>query len=183
VYLQILPLQAPRGGGCDTTDDEDGLLSIGLRRWILLGLAKLVETLSAYTHNEVFLPSMALSLLYLTVLSFSGQMIAYLLSIGLSSISIGLLRTVSVALEMSATWLAPLAMNKVGPLRAGLWSVSWQVVCVFGAVASIWTSGTPYFAALGLIAGVVLSRVGLWGFDLSVQILLQEVELHHILRT
>ena len=35
-------------------------------------------------------------------------------------------------------------------------------------------------AAMGLVAGVILSRVGLWGFDLSVQILVQEaVEPHH----
>ena len=30
---------------------------------------------------------------------------------------------------------------------------------------------------MGLVIGVVLSRVGLWGFDLSVQMLVQEVSI------
>ena len=30
------------------------------------------------------------------------------------------------------------------------------------------------FAASGLVGGVILSRVGLWGFDLSVQSIIQE---------
>ena len=123
---------------------------------------------------------MALALLYLTVLSFSGQMVAYLLSTGFTSSQIGIMRTISVALEMSATWLAPLAINSVGPVRAGLWSISWQTVAIIGAVSFFWVAQNPFIAAGCLVAGVAISRIGLWGFDLSVQMLVQEVRSHSI---
>ena len=85
------------------------------------------------------------------------------------------MRIFSVALEMSATWLAPLAMTRIGPLRVGLWSINWQIACILGAVSLIWVAQSSYTAALSLVVAVVLSRIGLWGFDLSVQMLVQEV--------
>ena len=104
-------------------------------------------------------------------------MVTFLLSVGYSSAAIGVMRAVSVALEMSATWLAPRAMERVGPLRAGLWSINWQIFFLICAATGFWAVESPPMAALGLIVGVVLSRVGLWSFDLSVQILVQEVRL------
>lgn len=133
------------------------------------------KTVSSYMRHPVFLPSMALCLLYFTVLSFSGQMVTYLLSVGLSSAQIGALRALSTAIEISATWLAPIAMNRVGPLRGGLWFINWQWSCLVGAFSFFWVMRTPSVAALGLVVGVIASRVGLWGFDLCVQIIIQEV--------
>ena len=133
------------------------------------------KTISNYIRRPVFLPSIALCLLYFTVLSFSGQMVTYLLSAGLFSAQIGVLRTISTAIEISATWLAPIAMNKVGPLRGGLWFISWQMSCIMGGISFFWVMRTPSVAALGLVVGVIASRVGLWGFDLCVQIIIQEV--------
>lgn len=133
------------------------------------------RSLFEYFHHPVFLPSLALSVLYLTVLSFSGQMVSYLVSVGLSSTHIGLLRTLSTILEISATWLAPKAMNHIGPVRAGLWSINWQLSCTAAAVGVIWTVHSPMIASLGLVAGVIMSRIGLWSFDLCVQIIVQEV--------
>ena len=148
------------------------LRSCGLATW---------RGLSRYIHHEVFLPSLALSITHLTILSFSGQMVTYLFSVGFSSASIGLMRTTSVVLEMSATWVAPWAMNKVGPLRAGLWSISEQIFLLVGAVIAFWVVKSPSMSALSLVVGVVLSRAGLWGFDLSVQVLVQEVCFYGIL--
>lgn len=132
-------------------------------------------SMTEYMNHPVFSPSLALSMTYLTVLSFTGQMVSYLVAVGLTSSQIGLLRTLSTALEVSATWLAPLAMNKVGPLRAGLWSITWQMACTAVAVSAIWLMPSPSIGNLGLVAGVILSRVGLWSFDLCVQIIVQEV--------
>jgi iron-regulated transporter 1 len=102
-------------------------------------------------------------------------MVTYLLSAGYTSTYIGLVRTLSVAFEMSATWLAPLAMNKIGPTRAGLWFINWQAVCVVVAISFFWGTQLPFLAASGLVFGVIASRIGLWGFDLCVQIIIQEV--------
>ena len=129
-----------------------------------------------YGRHQIFLPSIALCLLYFTVLSFSGQMVTYLLSVGLSSAQVGVLRTLSTAIELSATWLAPIAMNRVGPLRGGLWFINWQMSCLVGAIAFFWVERTPSVAALALVTGVIFSRLGLWGFDLCVQITIQEVQ-------
>ncbi|KAL9136262.1 MAG: hypothetical protein Q9175_002542, partial [Cornicularia normoerica] len=137
-------------------------------------IRSIYRTVSAYIGHPVFLPSMALCLLYFTVLSFSGQMVTYLLSVGLSSAQIGVLRTFSTAIEISATWLAPIAMNRVGPLRGGLWFINWQMSCLVGAFGFFWVIRTPSVAASALIVGVIASRVGLWGFDLCVQIIIQE---------
>ena len=135
------------------------------------------QTVLSYIRHPVFLPSMALNLLYFTVLSFSGQMVTYLLSVGLSSTQIGVLRTLSTAIEISATWLAPMAMNRVGPLRGGLWFITWQIFCLVGAFGFFSFMRTPSAAAFGLVVGVIASRVGLWGFDLCVQIIIQEVQV------
>ncbi|KAK4995205.1 hypothetical protein LTR66_004929 [Elasticomyces elasticus] len=138
------------------------------------------STLAFYFTHSAFLPSFSLALLYFTVLSFSGQMVAYLLAIGLDSPQIGLLRLLSTVLELSATCLAPVVMNKIGPVRAGIWFVNWQIICVVTAVGLLWTDVRPLYASIALVAGVIASRVGLWGFDLSAQIIVQEeVEPDH----
>ena len=138
------------------------------------------KELSDYSRHAAFLPSFALCLLYLTVLSFSGQMVTYLLSVNITPLQIGLLRTASTAVELSATWLTPIAMKRIGTLRSGLWFINWQLCCLIGAVSSFWLIDKPIVAALILVAGMILSRVGLWGFDLCVQIIVQEVCLESI---
>ncbi|KAJ5312693.1 hypothetical protein N7508_003523 [Penicillium antarcticum] len=128
-----------------------------------------------YTTSPVFLPSFALSLLYLTVLSFGATMVTYLLHTGFSSLQVSYMRIGSVAAELSGTWMAPMIMNKIGPIRSGLWFLNWQFVCVAAAAAAFvgWNSDSMVVAGT-LIVGVAMSRVGLWGFDLSVQFLVQE---------
>jgi len=133
------------------------------------------EALLFYFHHPVFIPSISLSLLYFTVLSFSGQMVTYLLTVGYDSSHIGVIRTVSVLFEMSATWIAPKVMAKIGPIRAGIWFISWQTLCVLAGLCFFWGAPIPLVAASGLVGGVIASRVGLWGFDMCVQIIIQEV--------
>ncbi|CAF9928579.1 hypothetical protein IMSHALPRED_007691 [Imshaugia aleurites] len=179
VYDMVPALQA-RPAILNHTDNVSSTVPEVPAIW-RLGPLITAQTLSIYTtfsdyfRHPVFLPSMALCLLYFTVLSFSGQMVTYLLSVGLSSVQIGVLRTLSTAVEISATWLAPIAMNRVGPLRGGLWFINWQMACVVGAFGTFWVMRSPSFAASVLVVGVIASRVGLWGFDLCSQIIIQEV--------
>jgi solute carrier family 40 (iron-regulated transporter), member 1 len=138
-------------------------------------LRRNLSSLMLYCRHRDFLPSMALSLLYFTVLSFGGQMVTYLLSVGYTSTQIGIIRTVSVVAEVSATWLGPVLMRRVGVIRAGLWSISWQLFCITAAVTLFLAARQPVVAASLLITGVIGSRVGLWMFDLCVQTIVQEV--------
>ncbi|KAA1476258.1 putative Ferriportin iron efflux transporter [Dentipellis sp. KUC8613] len=134
----------------------------------------LFSGLSAYLRHPAFLPSFTLSLLYLTVLTFGGQMVTYLLSAGYTPLSIGLIRACSTCFEISATWIAPKVMSHIGPVRGGIWFLNWQIVSLAIAMQLFWTIKDPYVAASSLVAGVVLSRVGLWGFDLCAQVIVQE---------
>jgi iron-regulated transporter 1 len=135
----------------------------------------LLRNLNEYFHHQAVLPSLSLSILYLTVLSFSGQMVTYLISTGYTSAKIGCIRGASVAVEMSATWLAPVIMKRLGAVRAGIWFLSWQTMCLSVTVALFWFEWRPVWAASYLVVGVIASRIGLWGADLCVQIIIQEV--------
>ncbi len=139
-------------------------------------IRKSIRDSSLYFHHPAFLPSFASALLYFTVLSFSGQMVTYLLSAGYDSTQIGLTRTLSVAFEILATWLAPWLMGSIGPIRAGIWLASWQTVCLVSGIAAFWAlQDRPVLSASALVGATILSRVGLRGFDLCIQIIIQEV--------
>ncbi|RMY03240.1 hypothetical protein D0868_07565 [Hortaea werneckii] len=131
--------------------------------------------LPAYVKHQAFLPSFALALLYMTVLSFNGQMITYLIAIGVSSSAVGILRGVAAFFELSTTWLGPILMKRIGAVRAGIWFLNWQLACVGVACLFFWISETRRITlAAGIVSAVVASRLGLWGFDLSAQIIVQE---------
>ncbi|ERS95363.1 hypothetical protein HMPREF1624_08241 [Sporothrix schenckii ATCC 58251] len=140
-------------------------------------------SLPLYVRHPAFLPSFALALLYLTVLSFSGQMVTFLLATGYTPLSVGLARTASTVCELSATWIAPRLMGRLGVVRGGIWSLSWQALWLTAGTAVFW--GLPSAAspdgrvggtagATALAVGVALSRIGLWGYDLCAQSLVQD---------
>ncbi|KAK3398745.1 hypothetical protein B0T20DRAFT_453444 [Sordaria brevicollis] len=142
----------------------------------------MIPSLRLYFGHPAVLPSFALSLLYLTVLSFSGQMLTYLLASNLNLWQVGIIRGISTMFELSATWIAPRLMKRIGVLRTGLWSVSWQMTWLAGGVSCFfYYYGKGYEAtrrslmsAVGLVVAVAFSRIGLWGFDLSVQNIVQD---------
>lgn len=140
-------------------------------------ITKSASDFNMYFHHSAFLPSVAGALLYLTVLNFAGQMVTYLLAAGYSSTQIGIARTLSVAFEVLATWVAPWVMGWIGPVRAGLWLSSWQVIMLATGIVVFFTlyEDNPLASASGLVGGTILSRVGLRGFDLCAQLIVQEV--------
>jgi iron-regulated transporter 1 len=129
----------------------------------------------AYVQNPAFLASFALSLLYLTVLSFASQMTTYLLTLGFTSTHVSLMRLGSVMFELLATCAAPWLMNRIGAVRAGLWFINEQLLSIALAIG-LWLmyAERPMLAGAVLVAGIAFSRPGLWGFDLSVQYLVQD---------
>lgn len=129
----------------------------------------------SYASNPAFLASFSLSLLYLTVLSFASQMTTYLLTVGFTSVHVSLMRLTSVVLELAATCAAPVLTRKIGAVRSGLWFINEQLIAVALAVIFfIMSPPTSRLAGGSLVVGVGLSRIGLWGFDLCVQYLVQE---------
>ena len=134
-------------------------------------------SLGLYFRQPACLPSFALALLYLTVLSFGGQMVTYLLSAGFNSFYIALVRSLSVVIELSATWIAPRIMSRISPTRGAMWFLSWQMLWLAATVSFFWSEPKAIMAASGLSAGTILSRVGLWGYDLCAQVIIQTASL------
>ena len=171
VYRHVPKLQVPKPPHLNRTSfDANGSLNSGLKY-----IYKFFQTFPEYFHHPACLPSLSLALLYLTVLSFGGQMVTYLISSGFSSFVIALVRSLSVLVEITATWIAPKAMARVGPTRAAMWFASWQAIWLAGTVTFFWTEQYGLASASGLSAGVILSRIGLWGYDLCAQTIIQNV--------
>ncbi|KAF2223150.1 Ferroporti-1 [Elsinoe ampelina] len=168
--LQRLP---PSTTGSSGSPSSSKLLS-HLSSWLSTALSSTTSDLHYYTTHRAFLPSVSLALLYLTVLSFGGQMINYLVSRTLASLTIGLLRTTSALFEISATFIAPLLMSRIGPVRSGIWLLNWQLFCLAIATATMWVQDLAIGGLWLFLPAVMLSRAGLWGFDLSAQVLIQE---------
>jgi iron-regulated transporter 1 len=130
----------------------------------------------SYVRSPVFLPSLSLSLLYLTVLSVGVQYQTYMLSIGFSAIEVSLFRLAAGISEILATFLTPALMKRAGGIRTGLWSINWQLLSLFaGLGAFVSFPGNYKIMGVGLSVGIILSRLGLWGVDLAVQDIVQEV--------
>lgn len=132
-----------------------------------------------YVQHKAFLPSLAYAFLHLTVLSFSGRMIAFLLAVGYTSLAVGVARTVSTVAELSATWISPRLMKRLGRVRSGSASIVWEAAWLSFGVGCFVVGGDGKVALIGLVAGVILSRVGLWGVDLAVQNIVQNVSVAH----
>ncbi|KAL6871889.1 Ferroporti-1 [Trichoderma novae-zelandiae] len=188
VYYEIPELQEaktrPQRSAAPQADSPHAPKSRVINAWksLVAMIKHSARDFSLYFRHRAFLPSMACAILYLTVLSFGGQMVTYLLSSGYSSLQIGIARTFGVTFEVLSTWAAPWLMARIGAVRAGLWMSSWQVVMLAAGVCVFWMyeGEDSIVSASGLVGGTVLSRLGLRGFDLCVQLIIQEeVEAEH----
>jgi iron-regulated transporter 1 len=164
-------LAIPKSRADPQTDSSDTR-----SRWRFSRRLRLIfHLLAFYFQHPACLPSFTLALLYLTVLFFSGQMVTYLLSAGFNSSYIALVRSLSVIIELTATWLAPWIIKRITPTRGGSWFLNWQILWLVATVSFFWSEKTAIVAASGLAAGTILSRVGLWGYDLCAQVIIQSV--------
>jgi len=154
---------------------EDSSCSFAQPRTFVRLITRILVPWRVYMRNSVFLASFSLNLLYLTVLSTGVQFTTYLLAVGFTSLDVSFVRTAAVIFELLGTVTAPFITNKIGPIRSGLWFINWQLATlIVGVSLFVWTNG-DWTGSISLISGVILSRLGLWGFDLSVQFLIQEV--------
>lgn len=145
-----------------------------------------------FVHHRIFLSSLAISFLYLTVLSFDGTMLAYLISHAYSDSFLAGMRGVLVVAGLLGTLAMPLLEKWIGLVRAGSWSVVSEFVTLIPALLSFYVGTAPigqkpaqwnaallftgrripeevhiYLSNLVLSAkGMALSRIGLWSFDL-----------------
>jgi iron-regulated transporter 1 len=79
---------------------------------------------------------------------------------------------VCVLTGLLGTLLMPLLESHIGLVRAGLWSISFELCCLLPAMLAFFI-GTGVYGEHGpvgnqvlLFGGIAMSRVGLWSFDL-----------------
>lgn len=168
-----LQLKSSSGAACGSQApiDGEGLISRVKRQ-----LGDMGKGLKSYATLPAFLPSFSLSLLYLTVLSFSGQMTTYLLTIPtITAPIIGGIRAVATVFELGSTWLGPYLISRIGATRAGMWCLSFQILCLGVGVLTFFHSPTsgPLATPWIFIASIIFSRTGLYAFDLVAQLIIQ----------
>jgi len=125
-----------------------------------------------FVQHPIFLSSVAISCLYFTVLSFDGTMLSYLKSETYSDPFIAGMRGLNVVAGLLGTLAMPFLERKLGLVRAGNWSIWSEAVCLLPVVISFYVGApatnerAPAWNAALLFGGMMLSRIGLWAFDL-----------------
>ncbi|GAA5962830.1 hypothetical protein JCM21900_004101 [Sporobolomyces salmonicolor] len=138
-----------------------------------------------FVKAPVFFSCLAISLLYLTVLSFDGSMLAYLKAHDYSDAFVAGMRGIGVVTGLMGTIVMPMLEKRIGLVRAGSWSIWFEVISLIPAVLAFFVGapatgqrGLPYNSAL-LFTGMAVSRIGLWSFDLCQLKELQEALNDH----
>ncbi|KAF8311246.1 hypothetical protein DL93DRAFT_1490841 [Clavulina sp. PMI_390] len=127
-----------------------------------------LQNWAEFVKLPVFKSSLAVSFLYMTVLSFDGTMLSYLKTQGYSDASLSIMRGVNVVTGLGGTAIAPWLERRLGSVRSGNWSIWFEAVCLIPAVIALessWSKRDIGVATL-LFGGMALSRIGLWSFDL-----------------
>ncbi|KDQ53177.1 hypothetical protein JAAARDRAFT_197661 [Jaapia argillacea MUCL 33604] len=125
-----------------------------------------------FVKHPIFGSSLSISCLYLTVLSFDGTMLSWLKTHNFSDPFIAGMRGICVVAGLLGTFVAPAMEKRLGLIRAGHWAIWSEVISLLPVLLSFYV-GAPkdgirssgWNAAL-LFAGMALSRIGLWAFDL-----------------
>ncbi|KAI8838940.1 hypothetical protein BC829DRAFT_404059 [Chytridium lagenaria] len=132
-----------------------------------------ISRLIVYYNHPIFLSSLAVSCLYFTSLSFSGVMITYLLDQGYTPSFLSVMRGLAVISGLSATITLPNLVSSIGLVRSGLWGIWSELALLVPMMAAVvmlqfgWDGGNMG-VTVALFAGVVVSRWGLWTFDLCI---------------
>ena len=126
-----------------------------------------------YFRQESALAAVALSMLYLTVLSFHMVMITFLLYTGLSSLYVGIAQGISSLCGVVGTLLYPPMMKRMGNNLTGIAAAWFQFACLILASCSLYFKQDQWGVFLFLV-GVIISRFGLYTFDLAAVRIVQD---------
>ncbi|KAG0207341.1 hypothetical protein BGX28_001391 [Mortierella sp. GBA30] len=123
------------------------------------------------THSLTWMLKKPDSLLRRGILSFR-EYSQHVVFLGFSAGSIALLKGICTASELIGTIAMPIMTRYVGLIRGGAWSVWFEVAALTPVLFSIYSDGLP--VQVLIFAGMALSRVGVWSFDLVITQIMQE---------
>ena len=137
--------------------------------------AALARGYKSYLKHPVFLASLSLSLLYCTVLDNGSLMTGYLTWRGVDPAIVGGSRGAGAVFGLIGTWLFPRLVKFYGSVeQAGFYSVWLFWVCLVPGLVMFYVAGESSVSDYTVLLVMVVSRVGLWAFDLSITQILQE---------
>jgi iron-regulated transporter 1 len=127
-----------------------------------------------YVEIRTFPITLSMGILYINALSFGGTMTSYLVLIDYSSGLLGIMKAVAGIVGVTGTFAQPLLARRLGNMCATLWSV-WQSLTL-GLVVLALTDrlGNRTATSILLFRGMAASRLGLWIFDITESLILQE---------
>ncbi|KAG0372790.1 hypothetical protein BGX24_012574 [Mortierella sp. AD032] len=99
-------------------------------------------------------------------------MIGYLQYRHFSAGSIATLKGICTVSELLGTILMPVLTRYVGLIRGGAWSIWLEVLTLTPVLFSIYSDQLP--VQVFIFAGMALSRIGVWSFDLVITQIMQE---------
>ncbi|CDS82428.1 related to ferroportin 1 [Sporisorium scitamineum] len=162
------------------TKSRLGLFADKMARSITDDVKQQYRDWKLFVRLPIFLTSLCISLLYMSVLSFDPTFIAYLKSETLySDAFIAGMRAVGVVTGLIGTFIMPVMEKRIGLVRTGSYSLFAELIPLVPAVVSLWITGSPQDCFglsdkrrpswnTGLLfSGLALSRIGLWAFDLT----------------
>ena len=127
-----------------------------------------------FDQQPICWAGLSLSLLYLNVvMSFGGIMTAYLVWLGMGMGAIGFWRGVASAVGLTGTILYHSMSARMDVIDVGMASIAFEFLCLSACYMSLFADDVGA-SVIVLIAGVCLSRPGLWAFDIAVTQLMQE---------
>ncbi|KAH9935560.1 uncharacterized protein B0H18DRAFT_416644 [Fomitopsis serialis] len=153
-------------------DEQTSGLIVNLVTTIQSYLRATLSDWHEFIQHPIFLSSISISCLYFTVLSFDGTMISYLKSESYTDPFIAGMRGLNVVAGLLGTVAMPFLERRLGLVRAGNWSIWSEVVCLLPVTLSFFVGGGqpnahgPAWKSALLFGGMMLSRIGLWAFDL-----------------
>lgn len=142
--------------------------------------------LQLYLAQGIAPAAAALAILYGSTITFGAVMTVFLQWTGIPTWALAISRGIGAVFGLLGTVVHPWLESRSGVRVAGMVSILAQLVPLLAAIVSvpytldphITSRGTsldkpPLWTGIALICAVVLSRLGLWMFDLSVTQLLQ----------
>ncbi|XP_071812545.1 ferroportin-like [Apostichopus japonicus] len=166
------------------------------------------DGLKIYKSYDIFWGAFGLACLYMTVMGFDSVTTGYGYALGVPEYMLGIFRALGSLAGILGTVMFTFLRKRIGIVRSGLYCLAIQITMLSLCIASIFVPGSPFDArfvhtksitanvteclvtdrenveshwSAGLFfGGMILSRIGLWAFDLVLSQQIQEsVEEHH----
>jgi len=150
-------------------------------------VSQLVLGWKAYLQSRCFLLSVAFTLLFLTTLNPGPLLTAYLLTQGINEVTIAFFQGAAAVFGILPTFFNRILFGCFGVSLTAVGSGWFQFSCLIGSamffflpsmvqlpIISIWGENYANWTVWPFLAFLVLSRVGLWMFDLSERQIMQE---------